>query len=137
VGLSLKERLAGSKVGLDTAPLIYFVEKHPIYLKVVRPVFAAVEIGDIEAITSTITLLEVLVHPLRTNNTSLAKKYKDILLSSAHFTTVEILHEISEKAAELRAKYAIKAPDALQIAATLVHKADKFLTNDADLKKSH
>lgn len=71
----------------------------------------------------------------RSENRGIKLGYKDILLSSDHFTTVEILHEISEKAAELRAKYAIKAPDALQIAATLVHKADKFLTNDADLKK--
>ena len=133
--MGLVEQLKGSKVGIDTAPLIYFVEKHPIYLNVVRPVFKAIEVGNIEAMTSTITLLEVLVHLLRTNNLALAKKYKDILLSSEHFTTVEILHDISERSAQLRATYGIKTPDALQIACALFYGAETFITNDADLRK--
>lgn len=133
--MGLVEQLKGLKVGIDTAPIIYFVEKHHLYLNVLRPVFAAIETGEIEAITSTITLLEVLVHPLRTNNLTLAKKYKDILLSSDHFTTFEILHGISEKSASLRAKYGIKTPDALQIANAVFHSAHKFVTNDTDLKK--
>jgi predicted nucleic acid-binding protein len=133
--VGLVEQLKGAKVGIDTAPVIYFVEKHHTYLNVVRPVFAAIETGEIEAITSTITLLEVLVHPLRTNNLALAQQYKDILLSSDHFTTVEILHDISERSAKLRAQYGMKTPDAIQIASALFHGAHKFVTNDADLKK--
>jgi hypothetical protein len=39
--------LLGHTVGLDTAPLIYFIEKHPQYLPTVRPFFEAVERGDI------------------------------------------------------------------------------------------
>ena len=133
--MGLIEQLKGSWVCIDTAPIIYFVEKHEKYLNVVKPVFAEVEAGDIEAITSTITLLEVLVQPLRTNNAAPAEKYREILLYSGHLTTVEIFHEISENAAKLRAKYAIRTPDALQIAAGLFYGAEKFLTNDAGLKK--
>ena len=47
----------------------------------VRPVFAEIDAGKIEAITSTITLLEVLVHPFRTNNETFdpaLKKVHDI-----------------------------------------------------------
>lgn len=127
--------LRGLKVCIDTAPFIYFIEKHEKYLPLLKPLFTEINSGNIESITSTITLLEVLVHPLRTGNESLAEKYREVLLYSDGLTTFEVLNEISEKAAELRAKYSIKTPDAIQIATALFHKADRFLTNDPDLKK--
>ena len=34
--------------------------------------------GKFQVITSTLTLTELLVHPLKTNNTQLARKYKNI-----------------------------------------------------------
>lgn len=37
---------------------------------------------------------------------------------------------MAETAAQLRAKYGLKTPDALQIATALEHHADYFLTND-------
>ena len=57
------EKLHGTVVGLDTAPLIYFIEKNPAYLFTIRSFFEAVEHGDIQVLTSTLTLTEVLVHP--------------------------------------------------------------------------
>jgi len=129
------DELRGLRICLDTAPFIYFIEKHPKYLNVVRPVFVEIDAGEIEAITSTITLLEVLVHPLKTKNETLAERYREILLHSEGLTTLEILHEISEKSSKLRAKYSIKTPDAIQIAVGVLYGAGKFLTNDPDLKK--
>jgi predicted nucleic acid-binding protein len=98
-------------------------------------VFVEIDLGNIEAITSTITLLEVLVHPLRVGNETLAGKYREILLFSEGLTTIEILHEISEIASRLRAKYSIRTPDAIQIAVGIRYGASKFLTNDPNLKK--
>ena len=129
------DQLKGSRVCIDTAPIIYFIEKHKRYLNVVRPVFAEIDAGKIEAITSTITLLEVLVHPFRTNNETLAERYREILLYSEGLTTFEIVHGVSEMASKLRAKYSIKIPDAIQIAVGVLRGADKFLTNDPALKK--
>lgn len=133
--MGLVDELRGLRICLDTAPFIYFIEKHPKYLNVVRPVFVEIDAGEIEAITSTITLLEVLVHPLKTKNETLAERYREILLHSEGLTTFEILHEISEKSSKLRAKYSIKTPDAIQIAVGVLYGAGKFLTNDPDLKK--
>ena len=56
-------RLSGKTIGLDTAPLIYFMEEHPFYLEFVHPFFQALDRGDFIVVTSTITLLEVLVYP--------------------------------------------------------------------------
>jgi predicted nucleic acid-binding protein len=101
----------------------------------VRPVFAEIDAGRIEAITSTITLLEVLVQPIKKNNKGLAEKYREVLLNSEGLTTFEILHEVSEIASELRAKYSIKTPDAIQVAVSILYGASKFITNDPALKK--
>lgn len=133
--MGLVDQLRGLRVCIDTAPIIYFIEKHKRYINVLRPVFAEIDAGEIEAVTSTITLLEVLVHPFRTNNETLAEKYREILLYSEGLTTFEILHEISEMASRLRAKYTIKTPDAIQIAVGVFHGADAFLTNDPGLTK--
>jgi predicted nucleic acid-binding protein len=102
---------------------------------VLKPVFLEIDTGGIEAITSTLTLLEVLVHPFRTKNDILAEKYRDILLYSGGLTTFEIFHEVSEMSSKLRAKYSIRTPDAIQIAVGLLYRASKFLTNDSALKK--
>lgn len=64
--------LHGKTVGLDTAPLIYFIEENPSYIETVRLFFEAMDKGDFQVVTSTVTLLEVLVHPLRCNNRELA-----------------------------------------------------------------
>ena len=120
---------------MDTAPIIYFIEKNPKYLGVLKPVFLEIDTGRIEAITSTITLLEVLVHPFRTKNDILAEKYRDILLYSGGLTTFEIFHEVSEMSSKLKAKYSIRTPDAIQIAVGLLYRASKFPTNDSALKK--
>ncbi len=50
-----------SRVFLDTAPIIYYAEKHPLYYGLVSPLFQAIDAGDITAITSVITLAECTV----------------------------------------------------------------------------
>ncbi len=62
-------RLKGNVVGLDTAILIYFMEQNPSYLATVRPFFEALDGREFTAVTSMITLLEVLIRPLREGNT--------------------------------------------------------------------
>ena len=124
--------LRSKTVGLDTAPLIYFIEENPIYLEAVNLFFEAMDRGDFSVVTSTVTLLEVLVHPLRSNNAALAEEYRDILLNSK-LMTVEVSSTIAEQAARLRADYNIRTPDAIQISAALKAGATHFFTNDIRL----
>jgi len=124
--------LRGKTVGLDTAPLIYFIEENPTYLEAVRLFFEAMDRGDFAVVTSTITLLEVLVHPLRINNIELAAEYRDILLNS-RLMTLEVSNTIAEQAARLRATHKIRTPDAIQISTALNAGASHFFTNDVRL----
>ena len=124
--------LRGKTVGLDTAPLIYFIEENPAYIEIVRFFFEAMDRGDFMVVTSTVTLLEVLVHPLRSNNRKLATEYRDILLNS-RLMTLEVSNAIAEQAARLRATHNIRTPDAIQISAALNAGATHFFTNDIRL----
>lgn len=135
--MELSKLLRGKVVFLDTAPLIYFIEKNSRYLDVVKPVIELIVSQQAKGMTSTITLLEVLVLPLREGNKKLAEKYKTILLSSNDLETSEISNTISERAAIIRAKYGFKTPDSLQLATAIVRKADYFLTNDIALKQAN
>lgn len=133
--MELSKLLRGKIVFLDTAPLIYFIEKNIRYIDVVKPIIALIDSQQAKGMTSTITLLEVLVLPLREGNKKLADKYKTILLSSSDLETCEISNPISERAAVIRAKYGFKTPDSIQLATAIVRKADYFLTNDTALKQ--
>jgi predicted nucleic acid-binding protein len=126
-------QLQGQIVGLDTAPLIYFIEENPNYLKVTDAFFEAIFRDEFSVVTSVLTITEVLVHPLRQGNTILAQQYRDILFNSQGLTTIEVLPDIAENAAQLRASHNLRTPDAIQIA-TAIHGGASFLfTNDARL----
>jgi predicted nucleic acid-binding protein len=131
--LAWVDQLRGQVVGLDTAPIIYFIEENPTYLERINAFFESMAARDFRAVTSIITLLEVLVHPFRRDDVALAGEYRDILLNSQVLTTVSLNQEIAEEAARLRARYNIRTPDAIQVAATVSQGATFFLTNDSRL----
>lgn len=126
-------RLQGQVVGLDTAPLIYFIEQNETYLEQVRAFFQAMSRGEFQVVTSTLTLTEVLVHPLRAGNLELAAQYRDIVLDQENLTTLPVSAEIAELAAQLRAMQNLRTPDAIQVATAIQAGATFFLTNDARL----
>lgn len=125
--------LQGKVVGLDTSPLIYFIEEYPVHLGTVRPFFEAMDRGEFSVVTSTVTLLEVLVHPFRRGDIELAQQYRDILLNSEGLTTVLLSQSIAEEAARLRAVHNVRTPDAIQLATVIEQGASFFLTNDLSL----
>jgi hypothetical protein len=62
----MAEALAGvTRLGLDTAPIIYLVEAHPRYSSRLRIAFESIAAGRLLGITSVLTLAEVLVQPIR------------------------------------------------------------------------
>lgn len=126
-------RLRGKIVGLDSAPLIYYIEEHATFMSLVEPFFEAMARGDFEVVTSTLTVTEVMVHPIRNKNDALATAYREILLNAAHVRTMPVSAEIAEIASRLRAAHNIRTPDAIQVATAIAMRADFFLTNDAAL----
>lgn len=124
------DALKGHKVGLDTAPLIYFTEQNGAYLEMVDPFFEALGKGELQVVTSVMTLLEVLVRPFRDGNLTLAQTYREFLLNTTDVAIYDVSQEIAEEAARLRALYKVRTPDSVQLATAIHEKATFFLTND-------
>lgn len=122
-------------VFLDTAPVIYFIENHASYSPLLQPVFAAVDRGLLSAISSVISLSEVLVQPLRKNAGRIAEAYRELLCAAPNLRLLEITADVAERAAAYRAKYGFKLPDALQLAVAVAGGATVFLTNDDELRR--
>ena len=125
--------LGSSRLGVDTSIFIYFIEEHPRYLPLLRPLFEEVDQGGRELVTSAVTLLEVLVVPYRSGNAALAERYELLLTRSRGVQLVDISRDLLRAAAQLRAARGMKTPDALQVCAALAAGCTTFLTNDREL----
>ena len=125
--------LAGKAVALDTAPLIYYVEENSVFLEQVRPFFEALEQAEFTALTSTLTISELLVKPLQLGQTDKARIFRELL--AEYVEIVPVTYEIAELAAQLRADHNFRTPDAIQIATAINRQADTFLTNDIRLSR--
>ena len=128
-------QFSSKTVFLDTAPLIYFIEGHSTFQPVLSRLFDLNDKGGFLFITSSVTLLEVLVKPLREGLTGLAQQYRDVLTAAVGIEIFNVTSFIAERAAQLRAKYYLKTPDAIQLATAIEVGADYFLTNDVGLKR--
>lgn len=127
------DELTGQLVGLDTAPLVYYIEEDPIYLPLIDPFFQALADGELRVVTSTITLIEVLTQPLRRGAGDLARQYRDLLLATVGLMVQPVSEAIAEEAARLRAARELRTPDAIQLATALFAGAHTFVTNDTRL----
>lgn len=132
--MGLIREIGAGPLALDTVAFIYFIEEHPRFLPALDPVFAAIDSGRLRAVTSILTLLEVLVIPYRASNVSLAERYEQVLTRSRGLHLIDIDRGQLRAAAQLRAVHAaLRTPDAFQVSAALSGGCSAFLTNDRDL----
>jgi predicted nucleic acid-binding protein len=125
--------LGPGPTALDTAIFIYFIEEHPDYLPLLAPLFSAVASGERDIVTSAVTLLEVLVVPYRTGDMLLAERYEALLTRSRGLHLVETDRSQLRAAAQVRALYHVRTPDAMQLAAALSKRCTALLTNDREM----
>ena len=125
---------AAGVVYVDTAPIIYSVEKHPDYWALLQPLWVASQAGQIVPATSELTLLETLVLPLKQGNSALVMDYEDIL-TNPQMWLLPITSNILYQAAHLRARHNFKTPDALHAATALASGCVQLITNDAIFRR--
>jgi len=132
--VGLIDDLESGPVALDTQIFIYFIEEDGRYLPLIKPLFEAIDGGDLLAVTSGLSLMEVLVVPYRLGNAALADRYESLLTRSRGLRFIEVDRPLLKAAAELRATFKLKPPDAIQVAAALVGNCTSFLTNDRRIR---
>jgi predicted nucleic acid-binding protein len=125
---------ASGIVYVDTAPIIYTVERHADYEALLLPLWAALDARIIEVVTSELTLLETLVKPLRDSKQALIDEYEK-LLTATNIKTQPITASILQDAAKIRAITNLRTPDAIHAATALSLGSRQFITNDTDYRK--
>ena len=133
---SIEQQLtAHTIIGLDTPIFIYHLEAHPHYLPLTKAILNGVQSGQWNALTSTITIMELTVHPWRINRPDIARQYEVVLANFPNLQLADVDRDIARRAAQLRAGHNIRPADALQVATALVHQATVWVTNDRNLKR--
>src|SRR5690242_13987472 len=102
--MGLMHDIGPGPVGVDTAIFIYFIEEHPDFLRIIEPLFRAVDEARIEIVTSALTVLELLVIPYRMVDHLLAGRYESILTRSRGVRIADISRDHLRAAAQPRAK---------------------------------
>jgi hypothetical protein len=98
------------KVGLDTSIFIYQVEENHKYFHFTDSVFTWLEEPRSQAVTSTITLLELLVQPYRLKDIDRINRFYALLSTYPHLEWFAPTLEIADMGARLRAEYNLQTP---------------------------
>lgn len=126
--------LDSARIYIDTSVVIYTIEVNPNYWQLLQPLWQKFQAGQIELITSELTLMESLVIPFRQSNVNLVDTYEQLLLSSV-LQLLSISQTILREAARLRAiTPSLRTPDAIHAATAITSGCTQFLTNDRQLR---
>jgi predicted nucleic acid-binding protein len=118
------------RIALDTSVFIYQLEANSRYLELTEPVFAWLEQPGHAAVTSTITMTELLIPAYRSGGEQQVNNFYALLTLYPNLHWIAPSLEIADIAARMRAAHRLRTPDALQ-AATAVHaQATALITND-------
>ena len=122
-------------IGLDSSVFIFEVEEHPKYAQLVHPVFQWLEQPGSHAVTATVTMLEILVHPYRMSDIDAVNRFYGLLSTYPGLQWAELTLAIADLAARLRAEHALKTPDAIQAASAMASQATGFISNDPAFRR--
>jgi predicted nucleic acid-binding protein len=123
----------GNLTYLDTNVLIYFVEGHAIFRALLEELFTAIARGRMRAVTSELSLAEVLVKPLVEKNDAVAAIYRRLLGQGSTIEVAPVSRAVLERSAEIRAVHGGRAFDAIHIASALSAGCVSILSEDARL----
>ena len=133
--MGITNHLKGDRVYLDTNIFIYALEGFPDYVDTLTALFSEIDEGTLKAVTSELTLAEVLVKPLIDKNHHLQIIYQEAIQSSDYVDVIPIDRHILIEAAKIRAQSTtIHLPDAIHLATARMNHCTTFITNDKRLK---
>ena len=128
------EQLVGQLIYIDTNCFIYLLEDHPLFGERACHLFTALENDQFRAITSVLTLMEIMAGPLKLGDKELAAEYAHLLETFPGLTLHAMDRDSAHYAATFRAS-GIRAPDTIHLATALHHRVNYFITADQRLSK--
>jgi predicted nucleic acid-binding protein len=122
-------------VALDTSVFIYQVEPNPKYIHLTQALFVWLEKGGNAAVTSTISMSELLVPGYKEGDRKRVDNFYALLTIYPQLTWFPANLQVADRAALFRAEHRLKTPDALQAATAVECGANGFVTNDPVFKR--
>lgn len=119
-------------VGIDSNLFIYHFENNQKYSRFTQEVFERLSTNNLKAVTSIISIIETLSYPLPPK---VIKDIQDAFSTIPNLNIVDVNYEVALEASRIRREYKIRTPDAIQLATSLIFKAEAFITNDQRLRK--
>ncbi len=132
----IKKVLSYPIISVDTNVFIYALEDNknfPLASEFFRHLF---EKGPV-VYTSVLSILESIVPLYKLGEEERKERvldYVNFIEGQGRITVINIDPIVALKSAELRAKYHLKTPDAIQLATAVIHRAAAFITADRDFK---
>ena len=119
-----------TRIALDTSVFIYQLESNPRYAPLTDTIFQWLERPEHGAVTSTITMTELLVQTYRDSRQELVDEFYALLATYPNLDWIAPNLEIADIAARIRATHRLRTPDALQAATAIHARATGLVTND-------
>lgn len=116
---------------LDACLLIYLVEQHPRWGQTME--IAMSEHPEADFAISSLVKCECLVMPIRRGDSVLRQEFA---ATFGDFVTLDMPEAVYLQAAELRARFRLKTPDALHLACAQHHRCEALWTNDDRLARA-
>ena len=112
---------------------IYALEGLAEYRDLMIEIGSHVDAGDIQAVTSELTLAECLAKPFADGRAAWAEVYEQALQDSPSLRVAPVTREVLIAAAGLRGAHRIGLADAIHLATAIAEECTVFLTNDSRL----
>jgi len=116
---------------LDACLVIYLVEPHPVWAGVLLRMMERAD--PVAFAISPLVKCECLVGPIKRADTLLRRDYVEFF---DQYVSLPIPETAYLRAAELRARFGLRTPDALHLACALQHRCDALWTNDDRLARA-
>ena len=118
------------RIALDSSVFIYHVEANPRYTALTEIIFSWLEGPGGRAVTSTITMTELLVPAYRDLDQQRVNKFYGLLSKYPNLDWIAPTLEIADIAAQIRAQHGFRTPDALQAATARYSAVTGLISND-------
>lgn len=123
------------KIALDTSIFIYHFKNNPVYAGLTNEILEAIVSKKINAVCSELIFLELMVLPYKNEREDLVDNYEILLTNFPHLSICPVNRPVLRSAAQLRAQYQIKTPDAIHLATAIYYGSQVFIGNDKSLSK--
>ncbi|KAA2236378.1 type II toxin-antitoxin system VapC family toxin [Salinarimonas soli] len=128
------ESFRGTRLYLDANVVIYSRERPNRWSALLDELLEAIDDGTVTAVTSELTLAEVLVKPIDVQAADVVAGYERMLSPASPIIVVPVTRDILRITAELRARLRLKPMDAIHVATALAMDCHHVVPEDTRLR---